>query len=246
MEGISMKSIIKKLGAVSLLAFSLLFCGTYNKCEALKTVTALVLCEGKNTVGGFETIFARDIIGKLIKGKLFDKDIELSLTHAKDRDKKKIYDFLIYVSFFDDWHNYNYINGGSPFVRLIESNAAKNVIFCSIRSGEIDYLKLKKVDEEGSLKESPVLDDEDIEDTLEHFTGFDVNKLILPENTHRSKYCIRISKKNSFGCYFSFIDKKYKYEQTTTKKLNTKSLENLVKFMVKNSDCKDPIEYRTE
>jgi hypothetical protein len=232
MEGISMKSIIKKLGAVSLLAFSLLFCGTYNKCEALKTVTALVACEGENKVGGFETKFARDVIGKLLKQKLFEKDINLSLTCAKNRDKKKIYDFLIYISFYDNWHDDHFIKDERYFEKPINDEKVKNVILCSIREGEIDKLRAKNV-----------LDEFDLEYIYDLITDCDVNDFISPEGTHEPQFLLRISRKNSFGCYYSFIDEKYKYEQTATKKLNTKFLKNLLKFMVKNSDCEKPIKY---
>jgi hypothetical protein len=198
--------------------------GAYNKCEA-KTVTALVVCkghiiDGKKVEEPLETEFVKQIIAKKLTPILEDEDLDLVLTPYDKRDKKQVYDFLFYVSFSSVWLNQTYDDG--LFGKLIKDKSAKNVVVCTVKNG-INYNggKIAKI-----------------------FAGYDVNEFIVSKDIHKSKQVMRVSKDNSFGFNFAFMDRKDQSEDGDPNNKNNEALENLVVFTANaDLDTKKPIEY---
>jgi hypothetical protein len=224
-----MKSICKKLGAISLLTFSLLFCGAFNKCEA-KTVTALVVKENEHVL---EKKFFEEII-KAVKSYISGQDIDLVLTDYEKRNNNEAYNFLIYIKYSESL--LDNIPDDGLFCSLIKSDGVKvkNVIWCSIKQENSEFF----ADLVGSTsKFNPAY----IEDV---FVKHDVNKFISPARTHDQKHVLRISKDNSFGLYYTFYDEGLKDEtKRLIEKTNQDAHSNLAHFIIKRSECKKPIKY---
>ena len=172
-------AILKKLGAVSLLAFSLLFCGAYNKCEAQKNVTGLVICSNKNIQS--ELAFANKIISYKLSTTLRAKNILLELTSINKHVSGKTYDILFYI--VPCCTHANYINEAF-FAEILKAKIAKNIIVCSLRCGmHVTFTE---------------------EDKL-YFTGYDINHFVTKDPRSSLKH-IKVPTENSFGFLYVFIN----------------------------------------